>query len=318
MELDRKLAFLVADDEPDFRETLCEQIEMSFANSKIIQAKDGAEARIKVDNQAFHVLVTDLKMPKIDGVGLLKYISTLPVHQKPKTIIVISGHIDPDRPPKEIGTVAYLSKPLNPELFVATVKRLLEKANQASRQAARAAAPRPSGPGSLSGPLPAGGAPPKFDLSLVNAFAEATVNVLGTTANLHAQKEGVYVRTNDQVSGDISAVIAMNSNAYYGSMAIGFEESTFLTVVSGMLGETYTEITPDIQDAAGEVCNQIFGVAKKILNEKGHSIQPAIPTVVVGKAHRISHLVPGVCVAIRFRTEAGVLTVEAVLQSKTT
>ena len=42
----------------------------------------------------------------------------------------------------------------------------------------------------------------------------------------------------------------------------------------------------------------------------------ALPSVVIGKQHTIRHLVAGPCLAVKFRTAHGHITVEAVMQSR--
>ena len=96
---------------------------------------------------------------------------------------------------------------------------------------------------------------------------------------------------------------------------MGFDTPCFLDIVSNMLGETYTEVSDDVVDVAGEICNQVFGVAKKNLNDQGYDIKSAIPTVVNGKQNQIRHLVEGPCITIEFKTSAGRFTVEASFQN---
>ena len=76
------------------------------------------------------------------------------------------------------------------------------------------------------------------------------------------------------------------------------------------------KITPEIKDAAGEICNQIFGQTKLILNQQGHSIEMALPTVVEGKDHSITHLNDGTCIVVEFQTPRGSLWVEAAVKKK--
>jgi chemotaxis protein CheX len=155
------------------------------------------------------------------------------------------------------------------------------------------------------------------DVNFINPFIEATLQVLRTTANTPATKEQVFLRKEDDLSGDISAIVAMNGNKFRGSMAISFDSGSFLSVVNGMLDEKFTAITEENSDAAGEICNQIFGVAKKVLNQDGHDIQPAVPSVVVGAGHKIKHQFSGPCIAVRFKTSQGFFTIEAILQPNT-
>ena len=116
------------------------------------------------------------------------------------------------------------------------------------------------------------------------------------------------------MSGDISALIAMNCTDFRGSLALTFPEDCFLKIVGKMLGEDYQEISDDIVDAAGEICNQIFGQSKKALNQEGFDIQQAIPTIIRGKNHQVKHLIKGPCVTMLFETEFGEFTIEAVVK----
>lgn len=52
-----------------------------------------------------------------------------------------------------------------------------------------------------------------------------------------------------------------------------------------------------------------------ILNEMGHELQPAMPSVVVGDNHRIKHLVDGKCIVVRFKTNDGFFSVEAIVNN---
>jgi chemotaxis protein CheX len=88
---------------------------------------------------------------------------------------------------------------------------------------------------------------------------------------------------------DIAGIIGLTSARFQGSIALCFPEPTFLAVLSNMLGETYSQITPDLEDGAGELMNIIFGQAKVELNELGHTIEKAIPTVVRGQSLAIRH-----------------------------
>lgn len=154
----------------------------------------------------------------------------------------------------------------------------------------------------------------KMDVNFINPFITATLEVLKVTCQTTATKDKVFLRSGDQVSGDVSALVGMISDQFKGSMGIAFQKRCFLNIVNNMLGEKYKEVTNENQDAAGEICNQIFGQAKTKLNEMGHNIKPAIPSIIVGDNHRIKHLLNGPVIAVRFETEAGAFIVEAAIQ----
>src|SRR5678815_838620 len=64
----RELEILVVDDEDEFRETLCEALE--DAGHSLREASDGAAALNLIRTQRVDVVVTDIQMPKLDGLGL--------------------------------------------------------------------------------------------------------------------------------------------------------------------------------------------------------------------------------------------------------
>jgi len=146
----------------------------------------------------------------------------------------------------------------------------------------------------------------KLDTAFVNPFLEATIQVLEVQASTKVSAGKVYLKTDgDRIQSDISGVIGIVSASFTGSVVISFPAPTFLKVVSSMLGETYTEITQDIVDAAGEITNMIFGQAKVKLNDLGHGIQTALPSVVQGDNHSLTTKNSGPTVIVPFDGEAG-------------
>jgi chemotaxis protein CheX len=86
--------------------------------------------------------------------------------------------------------------------------------------------------------------------------------------------------------------------------------------MSNMLGEEYTEINEENKDGVAELCNQIYGNGRISLNEKGFGLGSAIPTVIYGENHKISHAAQGPILASYFKTEYGRFVIECVLVAK--
>jgi chemotaxis protein CheX len=80
-----------------------------------------------------------------------------------------------------------------------------------------------------------------------------------------------------------------------------------------MLGEDIKSMNGDIKDAVGEITNMISGVARKNLEAEGFYIQAAIPTVVAGKDHSITHVMGGPSLIIPFDIDEGVFAVDICL-----
>lgn len=294
----RTFKVLIVDDEDDIRSLIAGIVRSAVDSVTIVEARDGVEGATKMYNMKFDLVISDVNMPKAKGTSLVQESLTMPAIQRPDHFILVSGDDQAVSTYKKMGKVAFIPKPFDARSFSEFVKKTLYGEVEAE------AHPQ-SKPVDVT---------PKLDVSFINPFIDSTLQVLETMAGTKATKERVFIRKGDEVSGDISAIVAMNSNKFLGSMAVSFQESCFLSVVNNMLGETFTSINAENQDAAAELCNQIFGSAKKVLNSQGHTIEMAIPSVVTGKAHKIKHMANGVCIVVSFTTDAGSFTVEAVVE----
>lgn len=153
-----------------------------------------------------------------------------------------------------------------------------------------------------------------LDVNFINPFLSATMTVLKVQASTEAKPGAPYKKDpSEKYFGDISGVIGLVSEAFVGSVVISFPETTFLKIMSRMLGEEYTAITKEIEDGAGELTNIIFGQAKVALNEKGYGIRTAIPSVVSGKDHSVQSVTRGSRIVIPFETNVGKFVVEICL-----
>lgn len=153
-----------------------------------------------------------------------------------------------------------------------------------------------------------------LDTNFVNPFLTAALHVLKVQASVEAQAGKIYIKkANDTLLGDVSGVIGIVSDAFEGSVVISFPEQTFLSVMSGMLGETYTVVNKEILDGAGEITNMIFGQAKIVLNEQGYGIKSALPSVVNGRNHTVTGMTKGPVVVVPFTSSAGEFFVEICL-----
>jgi DNA-binding NtrC family response regulator len=114
---------LVVDDDEVIRETLNELLSASYS----CQTADTAEAALaKLEAQRFEVVLTDISMPGLNGMDLLKRV----VEKYPGTpVIIISGHSDQDHAQGLIGLGAfdYLLKPFRLEAVEESVKRAVDK-----------------------------------------------------------------------------------------------------------------------------------------------------------------------------------------------
>lgn len=154
---------------------------------------------------------------------------------------------------------------------------------------------------------------PKKSLRSVSPYEEmifqeiyyAAVQVFKINMGLDLKWHSVKGKDQKVTSGDISAVLEMKSPDLTATLAICFDKNSFLTLTSKMLGEEFTELTPEIHDAASEICNQIYGVAKARLSDAGHKFQMAIPKLTVQEGHPVPHGNATFCVVVGFKNPPG-------------
>jgi chemotaxis protein CheX len=152
-----------------------------------------------------------------------------------------------------------------------------------------------------------------MDVKLINPFIDATLNVLETMASVKAEAGKPYLKNDRMARGDLTGVIGLIGETS-GTISVSFTEKSILAVVSNMFGEEMKEMNDDIKDAVGEIANMISGQARQKLEELGRSMKAAIPTVIVGKNHTISHMTRHPVVAIPFGTDNGNFTIEVCLE----
>jgi two-component system, cell cycle response regulator CpdR len=105
----RKLRILVVEDHTPTRMAMSRLIRQAGAD--VTTARDGEEGLGYLLTQHFDVLLTDLRMPKMDGFELLQHCQQLPESHRPKRVIAISGEYDSSALHGQ--PVQFLPKPFN-------------------------------------------------------------------------------------------------------------------------------------------------------------------------------------------------------------
>lgn len=105
-----KRTILIVDDEIEVLQSLKEGLEKYDETFSILLAEDGEVAVDKLNKNAISLVVTDLRMPRMDGFSLLIHIMT---HFPDIPVIIITGFSRPvmERMAKKIGAVGYIEKP---------------------------------------------------------------------------------------------------------------------------------------------------------------------------------------------------------------
>jgi two-component system, NtrC family, response regulator AtoC len=116
---------LVVDDEAGIREFLTDSLELD--EHLVVAAKDGREAARLLDQRGFDLVLTDLKMPGLDGMGILRKVRA---EQPDVEVIVMTAHgtVDNAVEAMKLGAFDYLQKPISgPDELRLLVARALER-----------------------------------------------------------------------------------------------------------------------------------------------------------------------------------------------
>ena len=100
---------LVADDEQGLRTFVAEALETD--GHVVAQAADGVDAARSLARESFDLLITDLKMPRMDGLALLRQAR---LEQPEMEVIVVTAHgsVDTAVEAMKLGAFDYLEKPI--------------------------------------------------------------------------------------------------------------------------------------------------------------------------------------------------------------
>lgn len=117
-------AILLVDDEQGFLDVMARRLQRR--GIQVCLASSGPEALTAVCRECFDVVVTDLKMPGMDGLSLLDHLQktapTLPV-------VLLTGHAGEDEAAEALrrGAMAYLHKPCDLETLLEKVHEVLNR-----------------------------------------------------------------------------------------------------------------------------------------------------------------------------------------------
>jgi len=129
---------LFVDDEPMVLQGLQRMLRQMRGEWDMAFAPGGAAALELMAHQSFDVVVTDMRMPGMNGAELLQEV----MHRYPATVrLILSGHADRDLVAQCVGVAhQYISKPCEPEFLKTTLRNAcLPGGDQASEEVKRIA-----------------------------------------------------------------------------------------------------------------------------------------------------------------------------------
>lgn len=115
---------LTVDDSTSMRQMIA--FTLTEAGFQVLEAADGEAALALARTQGADLVITDVNMPKMDGITLVKELRRLKAYQF-TPILVLTTESSPEMKTRgrEAGATGWIVKPFSPEKLVETVNKVL-------------------------------------------------------------------------------------------------------------------------------------------------------------------------------------------------
>jgi two-component system chemotaxis response regulator CheY len=115
---------LSVDDSASMRQMV--RLTLADAGYDVVEAEDGRDALTKAQSASFNMVVTDLNMPNMDGLTLIRELRKLPAY-KGVPIVFLTTESDDSRKQeaKAAGATGWITKPFNKDQLIAVVRKVI-------------------------------------------------------------------------------------------------------------------------------------------------------------------------------------------------
>ncbi|MCA1755532.1 MAG: response regulator [Spirochaeta sp.] len=115
---------LVVDDSSAIRESVSYVLDQ--AGYGVVQAGDGLEGLEKLKEGGLDLIVTDVNMPNLDGIGLVRKVREQGQHKfLPIVVLTTESQQSKMQEGKEAGATGWIVKPFDSEKLLGVVKKLI-------------------------------------------------------------------------------------------------------------------------------------------------------------------------------------------------
>jgi two-component system chemotaxis response regulator CheY len=115
---------LAVDDSASMRQMV--SFTLKQAGYIVVQAIDGMEALEYARGNSVSLVLTDVNMPRMDGITLVRELRLLPAYKFiPMLMLTTEAGQDKKMEGKQAGATGWLVKPFDPEKLLATVAKVL-------------------------------------------------------------------------------------------------------------------------------------------------------------------------------------------------
>lgn len=123
LDISDKINVLLVEDDPSLKELLITLV--TSLNFKIETAKNGIDALELLSHNSFHTVISDLKMPGMDGLQLLYELRNRG-NDVPVVLMTAYGNKESAILALRLGATDFIEKPFEPEHFLSRIKAIAE------------------------------------------------------------------------------------------------------------------------------------------------------------------------------------------------
>ena len=115
---------LTVDDSTSMRQMV--KATLVSAGYDVVEAADGQEALEYARENPVDLVITDVNMPRMDGITLVSELRSLPTYRlTPVLLLTTESSMDKKMEGKRAGATGWIVKPFNPAQLLATLARVL-------------------------------------------------------------------------------------------------------------------------------------------------------------------------------------------------
>jgi len=117
-------SILIVDDSSSLRQVV--SIALKGAGYDVIEACDGKDALTKLSGQKVHLIISDVNMPKMDGITLVKEIKQMANYKfTPIIMLTTESQEAKKQEGQAAGAKAWVVKPFQPDQMLTAVSKLI-------------------------------------------------------------------------------------------------------------------------------------------------------------------------------------------------
>lgn len=117
-------SILAVDDSASMRQMV--SFTLKGAGYDVVEAADGVEALNIAKTKSVNLVITDVNMPNMDGISLIRELRNLPSYKfTPLLMLTTESGADKKQQGKAAGATGWIVKPFNPEQLLKTVSKVI-------------------------------------------------------------------------------------------------------------------------------------------------------------------------------------------------